>query len=265
VESGRAVGLSEIDIKARILQRTNIPQHVAIIMDGNGRWAKKRNLTRVDGHNEGVKSVREIVEACGEIGIKVVTFYTFSTENWRRPKQEVLALWRLLIRTIRKEVPDLKKNNVRLVVSGLIDELPALTRQSVAFAIDALKNSSGLILNLALNYSSRMEITRAVQRIALDVQEGRLKPKDINEENISKYLFTANLPDPDLLIRTSGEFRISNFMLWQIAYAEIYITETLWPDFRKQEFFKAIEAYQCRERRFGMISEQVNSSSELSE
>ncbi|MBN2012350.1 isoprenyl transferase [candidate division KSB1 bacterium] len=245
------------EIKERVIKRKNIPRHVAIIMDGNGRWAKQRNLKRVDGHIEGVNSVRDVVEVCGEIGVEAVTFYTFSTENWKRPKTEVLALWKLLIRTIRKEVPDLQRNNVRLVVSGLIDELPAVTRQSVLFAIDALNKNTGLILNLALNYSSRMEITRAVQELAQEVKAGRLLPEEINESTISDKLFTAGLPDPDLLIRTSGEYRISNFMLWQIAYAEIYITNTLWPDFRKYEFYQAIEAYQCRERRFGMISEQV--------
>ena len=253
----RTATVDEQELKEQIIKRSNIPQHVAIIMDGNGRWAKMKNLRRVDGHNEGVNSVRDIVEACDEIGVKVVTFYTFSTENWQRPQREVFALWRLLIRTIRKEVPELKKNNVKLIVSGLIEQLPKVTRESVLYAISALENCTGLKLNLALNYSSRLEITEAVRKIARQVEQGSLKTEDINEAVISNNLFTAGLPDPDFLIRTSGEFRISNFLLWQIAYTELYITETLWPDFRKMEFYQAIESYQLRERRFGKVSEQL--------
>lgn len=245
------------EIKKQILQRNNIPKHIAIIMDGNGRWAKQRNLKRIDGHFEGVNSVRDVVEGCGELGVKVVTFYTFSTENWKRPKSEVFALWKLLIKTVKNEVPELKKNNVKLMVSGLLEELPKITRDSVLFAIKALKKNSGLIVNLALNYSSRMEITQAVKNIANKVINGDLKTSDINEDLISQSLYSAGLPDPDFVIRTSGEFRISNFLLWQIAYSEFYITDILWPDFRKKEFFQAVESYQLRERRFGMVSEQV--------
>jgi len=251
------------NLKERILERGNIPQHVAIIMDGNGRWARKRNLNRIDGHIEGINSVRAVVEIAAELGIKIVTFYTFSTENWRRPQTEVVSLWRLLHKTVIEEVPELNKNNVRLMVSGLLDKLPTLTRESVEYAINKLKHNDGLIVNLALNYSSRMEIVYAVQKIAQQVQQGFLNPEKIDEELITSYLFTAGLPDPDLLIRTSGEFRISNFLLWQIAYSEIYITDTLWPDFRKDEFCIAIEAYQLRERRFGMVSEQVKSDNNI--
>lgn len=248
----------ENEIKQRILSRNNIPQHVAIIMDGNGRWATMRNLQRIDGHIEGINSVRAVVEACGELGIQVVTFYTFSTENWKRPKTEVSSLWRLLVKTVKDEVPELNKNNVRLRVSGLINQLPKITRESVLYAINALRRNTGLIVNLALNYSSRVEITEAVRKLAKQVEEGILRADEINEHVISDTLFTAGLPDPDFVIRTSGECRISNFLLWQIAYAEIYITPTLWPDFRKRQFYEAIECYQLRERRFGMVSEQIS-------
>jgi undecaprenyl diphosphate synthase len=250
--------VDENEIKARIKSRNNIPKHIAIIMDGNGRWAKMQGLRRIDGHIEGVNSVRDIVEACGELGIQVVTFYTFSTENWKRPTSEVAALWKLLIKTIKREVPELNKNNVQFRVSGFIDQLPLITRKSVLFAINALKKNTGLILNLALNYSSRLELLQAIRQIAEEVQQAKLSPEDISEEVVNRHLFTAGLPEPDLLIRTSGEFRISNFLLWQIAYTEIYITETLWPNFRKLEFYQAIESFQLRERRFGMVSEQIN-------
>lgn len=247
----------EMEIKERILNRNNLPRHIAIIMDGNGRWAKKRGLDRIDGHTEGVNSVREVVEAAGELGIEVVTFYTFSTENWKRPKQEVSSLWKLLVRTIKDEVPDLNKNNVQLRVTGIIEQLPKITRQSIQYAVRALQKNDGLILNLALNYSSRLEIICAMKQIAQKVKNGLIDLNDIDEKLISEHLFTSDLPDPDLVIRTSGEFRISNFLLWQIAYSEIYITNKLWPDFREKEFYEAIESYQLRERRFGMISDQV--------
>ncbi|MBD3290561.1 isoprenyl transferase [candidate division KSB1 bacterium] len=253
-----------MDAKERILNRNNLPGHVAIIMDGNGRWAKKRGLKRIDGHAEGVNSVREIVEASGELGIKVVTFYTFSTENWKRPKGEVSSLWKLLVKTIKDEVPELRSNNVQFRVTGIIDQLPKFTRQSIQYAINALQNNDGLILNLALNYSSRMEITNAVRKIAKKISQGLLDENDIDEKVISEHLFTSDLPDPDLVIRTSGELRISNFLLWQIAYSELYITNTLWPDFRRKEFYEAIESYQLRERRFGMISDQVHESEVVS-
>lgn len=249
--------MEENDLKARILAGNNIPRHVAIIMDGNGRWAKARNLNRVRGHEEGIKSVRAIVAACGDLGIKVLTLYTFSRENWQRPKGEVSALWKLLIQTIRREVPDLKRNNVRLKVIGVIEDLPRVVCEGINYAIHELKNNTGLIVNLALSYSSRLEITQAMQKIARKVASGDIKPIEIDEQLVADHLYTADLPDPDLLIRTSGEQRISNFLLWQIAYSELYITDTLWPDFRKDEFFQTILAYQQRERRYGKVSEQI--------
>jgi len=249
--------VEENDLKDRIRENGNIPEHVAIIMDGNGRWAKSRGLSRIRGHEEGIKSVREVVEACGEIGVKILTLYTFSKENWRRPKTEIAGLWRLLLRTVRNEVPDLMRNNVRMNVIGVMADLPLGAREGMLYAINELKHNSGLLLNLALSYSSRQEITQAVKRISEDVASGLLAPKDITEQVISDRLYTAGLPDPDLLIRTSGEQRISNFLLWQIAYAELCITNVLWPDFRKMEFYQTIDAYQHRERRYGMVSEQV--------
>lgn len=249
--------VEENDLKARILANGNIPEHVAIIMDGNGRWAKARGLSRIRGHEEGIKSVREVVEACGDIGVKVLTLYTFSKENWRRPKTEIASLWRLLLRTIRHEVPDLMKNNVRLKVIGMMEDLPLGAREGMLYAINELKNNTGLILNLALSYSSRLEITQAVQKISEQVANGLLNPKEISEQVISDSLYTSGMPDPDLLVRTSGEQRISNFLLWQIAYSELCITNVLWPDFRKKEFYQTIDAYQHRERRYGMVSEQV--------
>ncbi len=248
----------ENDLKQAILQLGNIPVHVAIIMDGNGRWAKARNLSRIKGHEEGINSVRSVVEACGELGIEILTLFTFSKENWRRPKTEIAGLWRLLMQTIRREVPALKENNVRLRVIGTAADLPRLVYEGIEYAINQLKDNTGLIVNLALNYSSRDEITQAVQKIASMVSNGEIQPKEIDEQVISDHLFTADLPDPDLLIRTSGEQRISNFLLWQIAYSELYISNTLWPDFRKKEFYQTILAYQKRERRYGMVSEQVN-------
>ncbi len=246
------------ELKQEILKHGNIPVHVAIIMDGNGRWAKARNLSRIKGHEEGIKSVRAVVEACGELGIAILTLYTFSKENWRRPKAEISGLWRLLIQTIRREVPELKENNVRLRVIGVKENLPRIVSEGIEYAINQLKDNSGLIVNLALNYSSRDEITQAVQKIAQEVSQGNINPIEITEQTISDYLYTADLPDPDLVIRTSGEQRLSNFLLWQIAYSELYISNVLWPDFRKKEFYRTILAYQNRERRYGMVSDQVS-------
>jgi len=235
----------------------HLPMHIAIIMDGNGRWAKQRGLPRLQGHREGIESVRAVVEGCGEIGIEVLTLYTFSTENWRRPKSEVTGLMQLLIRTIRKEVDELDKNNVQLAAMGRLQDLPEQVRKSVLNSVEKLKSNTGLKVNLALSYSSRWEILNAISSIANDVLQRKILPQDIDEKLFEKYLQTADLPDPDLLIRTSGEMRISNFLLWQLAYTELYITETLWPDFRKPELFKAIKSYQSRERRFGKVSEQL--------
>jgi len=248
----------ETELKQRILDNGNIPVHVAIIMDGNGRWAKARNLSRIRGHEEGVRSVRAVVEACGELGVEILTLYTFSKENWRRPKTEISGLWRLLIQTVRREVPELKKKNVRLNVIGVRDDLPRFVNEGINYAINQLKDNTGLLVNLALSYSSRLEITQAVQKIAWNIVNGEINPEEIDEEMISDNLYTSNLPDPDLVIRTSGEQRISNFLLWQIAYSEFYISSVLWPDFRKKEFYQTVLAYQQRERRFGMVSEQVS-------
>jgi undecaprenyl diphosphate synthase len=247
----------EDDLKQRILDNGNIPVHVAIIMDGNGRWAKARNLSRIKGHEEGINSVRAVVEACGELGVEILTLYTFSKENWHRPKSEISALWRLLMQTVRREVPELKKNNVRLNMIGVKEDLPRVVCEGVEYAINQLKDNTGLLVNLALSYSSRYEITQAVQKIARKVANGEMRPMEISEQTISDHLYTSYLPDPDLIIRTSGEQRISNFLLWQIAYSELYISNVLWPDFRKKEFYQTILAFQQRERRYGMVSEQV--------
>jgi undecaprenyl diphosphate synthase len=235
----------------------SLPKHIAIIMDGNGRWAKQRGYPRVMGHREGIKSVREVVEACGEIGIEALTLYTFSTENWRRPREEVSALMKLLLKTIQKEIRDLIRNNVRLTVIGDLEHLPDAARESMETAIDKTRTNTGLNLNLALSYGSREELVRAVKRIALQVKLGELDPEAITPRIMQDNLYTSGMPDPDLLIRTSGEFRISNFLLWQLAYTEIYFTDVLWPDFRKPDLIKAIDNFRQRERRFGKVSEQL--------
>jgi len=234
-----------------------LPRHIAIIMDGNGRWAKKRGLPRIAGHREGVKSVRDIVEISGELGIKALTLYTFSTENWRRPKQEVSALMKLLLQTLRKEINDLMKNNVRLTAVGNLEKLPHRAMEGILEGIELTSRNTGLILNLALNYGGREELVAAIQKIAALVNENKLKPEDITAETVHQFLYTSELPDPDLLIRTSGELRISNFLLWQLAYTEIYITDILWPDFRREALMDALNDYVGRERRFGRVSEQL--------
>ncbi len=248
-----------------LINHPNLPTHIGIIMDGNGRWAKKRRLPRIAGHNAGINSVRDIVEACGEIGIKVLTLFTFSLENWKRPKREVSALMKLLVITLNREIKELMGKNVRITCIGDLDDLPEMTRFSMMEAIEMTKNNTGLTLNLALSYSSRKEIKSAVIKIAEDVLAGKLTPDQIDENLISMCLQTSDLPDPDLIIRTSGEFRISNFLLWQIAYAEIYVTKTLWPDFHRSDLFEAIGNYLKRERRFGMVTEQLYSKSSLQE
>ncbi len=228
-----------------------LPQHVAIIMDGNGRWAKERGYDRIFGHQNGVTSVREVTEAAAEIGIKYLTLYAFSTENWGRPQQEVDALMELLIDTIEKETPTLNKNNVSLLAIGDLSRLPQSCCDKLQRCIDDTAKNNGLSLVLALSYSARWEIMDAIRKINLDVCKGTLQVDEINEEIVSSYLTTKSIPDPDLLIRTSGEFRISNFLLWQIAYTEMYFTQTHWPDFRKENFYEAICDFQQRERRFG--------------
>lgn len=235
-----------------------LPQHVAIIMDGNGRWAKGKGKLRVFGHHNGVISVRDVVEAAGEIGVKYLTLYTFSSENWNRPKFEVTAIMELLIGTINKEIAKLMENNVRLNTIGDINMLPTKAARELTEAIKKTSSNTGLTLTLALSYSSRREIVAAARKLAEKVQQGLLKVEDIDEQLFADNLYTADMPDPELLIRTSGEYRISNYMLWQIAYAELYFTSKLWPDFRREDFFEAIVDYQKRERRFGKTSEQVN-------
>ncbi len=246
------------NIPEELKAKGNLPRHIAVIMDGNGRWAKKRGLPRVAGHREGVKSVRDVVEGCGELGIEILTLYTFSTENWRRPEDEVSALMFLLIKTLKKEIEDLITKNVRLMAIGDLSRMPPDVQEELTAGIRATAKNKGLVLNLALNYGAREEILKAVKEIAEASKSGRLNPDDINPDTLEKRLYTAGLPDPDLLIRTSGEFRISNFLLWQMAYTEIYITGVLWPDFRRAHLFEAVRDYQKRERRFGKVSEQIS-------
>ncbi len=238
-----------------------LPKHVAIIMDGNGRWAKQKGNQRIFGHKNGVKAVREVTEAAAEIGVKYLTLYAFSTENWNRPKIEIDALMQLLVSTIHSETKTLLKNNVRLMAIGDKESLPLSVQQNLQDSINQTANNTGLTLVLALSYSSRWEIVNAVKKIALDIENNVLTHQDINEQIFSNYLTTKDIPDPELLIRTSGEYRISNFLLWQIAYSELYFTNKLWPDYRKNDFYEAIIDYQTRERRFGKTSEQLSNES----
>lgn len=233
---------------------SKIPEHISIIMDGNGRWAKKNSLPRISGHKKGVGSVRAITKKCDEIGIKYLSLYTFSSENWKRPRSEVKSLMRLLLTTIRHEIKDLNKNNVRLMTIGNLNDLPDDAKKGMEEGLELTKNNSGLNLILALSYGSRNEILRMVKSITAKVMDGDISPNKIKESDIISELDTSNIPDPDLLIRTGGEFRLSNFLLWQIAYSEIYVTEKYWPDFRENELLKAIEDYQSRDRRFGKVS-----------
>ena len=241
------------------LDTDNIPNHIAIIMDGNGRWAKEKGLPRIAGHKEGINSVRDITRICGEIGVNYLTLYTFSTENWNRPKKEVNALMSLLLSTIKKEVRELHKNNVKFSTIGNLSFLPKNTENGLKEGMALTKNNTGLNLILALNYGSRQEIIDSVINIVSMVKSGDIDISNIDETLFSSFLYTKNYPDPDLLIRTSGELRISNFLLWQCAYTEMYLTNTYWPSFREDELFKAILDFQSRERRYGKISEQVNS------
>ena len=241
------------------LDTDNIPNHIAIIMDGNGRWAKAKGLPRIAGHKEGINSVRDITRICGEIGVNYLTLYTFSTENWNRPKKEVNALMSLLLSTIKKEVRELHKNNVKFSTIGDLSFLPKNTENGLKEGMALTKNNTGLNLILALNYGSRQEIIDSVINIANKVKSGEIDSNHIDETLFSSFLYTKNYPDPDLLIRTRGELRISNFLLWQCAYTEMYLTNTYWPSFREDELFKAILDFQNRERRYGKISEQVNS------
>jgi undecaprenyl diphosphate synthase len=238
-------------------QQGAVPTHIAIIMDGNGRWAKSKGMPRVYGHREGVRSVREIVEVCGELGVRYLTLYTFSIENWKRPLAEVSMLMNLLVSTLAREMKSLHDNNVRLVTIGDLSALPVEAQRELREAIEYTGANTGLTLNLALSYSGRWDIVRAARAIAGRVRRGELEPDEIGEQTITEHLSTAGIPDPDLLIRTSGEERISNFLLWELAYTELYITPTYWPEFRRPHLIEAIDAYRARERRFGLVSEQV--------
>jgi len=235
-----------------------IPVHVAIIMDGNGRWAKQRNKDRFFGHREGVNSVKAVVEAAGELGIKYLTLYAFSSENWSRPKEEIELLMSLLVQGIRDELDNIIKQNIKIIVIGDLSKLKEEVRKQVEEAMERSKDNKGLNLIIALSYSGRDEIVYAVRQIANKVKNGKLNVEEINREVVSSHLYTVGIPDPDLMIRTSGEIRISNFLLWQISYTELYFTSILWPDFKKEQFFEAIYNYQLRERRFGKISEQLS-------
>ncbi len=246
--------MNKEELRELIKKNANLPVHIAIIMDGNGRWAKQRSLPRVAGHREGINSVRELTRICGEIGIKHLTLYTFSTENWGRPKTEVSALMNLLLTSIRKEIKNLDKNQVKLTTIGAFEDLPKSARKGIEEGVELTKNNKGLNLNLALSYGSRQEIMQAIQYIANMVDLGQLKVNDINQEHFESLLYTNKIPDPDFLIRTGGEFRVSNFLLWQIAYSEIYVTDTYWPAFREKELLEAIIEFQSRERRYGKLA-----------
>lgn len=242
-----------------MIDKNNIPRHIAIIMDGNGRWAQKRHLPRSAGHREGVNRVREIVKAAAEVGVEVLTFFAFSAENWKRPKKEIDLLMRHLNNFLEREVKELDKNNIRFMAIGRDEPLPRYLQLKIKEAENKTKDNTGLVVVLALNYGSRQEVVDAAKEFARRVQQGRADLESLAVENFSNYLYTQGLPDPDLLIRTSGEMRISNFLLWQISYAELYFPEKYWPEFKKEDFIKAIREYQNRERRFGKINaEQEN-------
>ncbi|MFZ4521331.1 MAG: isoprenyl transferase [Bacteroidales bacterium] len=246
-----------MDIKDQI-DKKKLPVHIAVIMDGNGRWAKRRGFIRTIGHEKGVDAVRNTVEAAAELGVQYLTMYAFSTENWNRPKYEIDALMRILVNSLHKEMKTLMKNNVRLQAIGDLKSLPAKSYRELMKSISETEKNSGLTLILALSYSARWELVEVARSIARKVLAGELTPEQIDISTFSSFLTTSSIPDPELLIRTSGEYRISNFLLWQIAYAEFYFTSTLWPDFGKEDFYKAILDFQGRERRFGLTSEQIN-------
>lgn len=247
-----------MELKDKI-DSNSLPRHIAIIMDGNGRWAKKRGAFRIFGHNNAVTSVRDVTEGCAEVGVKYLTLYAFSTENWQRPKEEINGLMELLVSSISNEIKNLNKNNIRLYSIGNIEDLPPKCRKELLAGIKATEQNTGLTLTLALSYSGRSEILKGVKELIHAVKTNQITEEDINEKTFHDFLFTKDIPDPELLIRTSGEFRISNFLLWQIAYTELYFTDVLWPDFRKSNLFEAIIDFQQRERRFGKTSEQLKS------
>ena len=249
------------ELKSKIA-KNNVPNHIAIIMDGNGRWAKLKGKPRVFGHKNGVTSVRQVIEGCAEIGINYLTLYAFSTENWNRPKLEVKTLMALLVSSLKKELKTLQKNNIKLNTIGNLESLPDKAQKELAEVIEKTKNNSTLTLTLALSYGSREEIVNVIKNISKKVVNNELRVEEINEKIINNHLYTFSLPDVDFMIRTSGEKRISNFLLWQMAYAELYFTDTFWPDFRKENLFKAVLEYQNRERRFGKTSEQIEKINE---
>ncbi|HEY8513743.1 MAG TPA: isoprenyl transferase [Cyclobacteriaceae bacterium] len=241
-----------------LIDQNRLPRHIAVIMDGNGRWAKRKGAMRIFGHKNAVQAVREVTEACGELGVKYLTLYAFSTENWGRPKEEVEGLMELLVSTLKQEIDRLMENQVRLITVGELSDLPPECQENLKWAIEQTRSNTGLTLNIALSYSGRWEIIQAVKSLVRDVQSGKIDEKDISDRLFENYLQAPGIPDPELLIRTSGEMRVSNFLLWQIAYTELYITPTLWPDFRKEHLYEAVWSYQQRERRFGKTSEQLN-------
>lgn len=240
-----------------VITSGNIPKHVAIIMDGNGRWAQERTLPRISGHKQGVETVREVVKASSQLGIQYLTLYAFSMENWKRPQKEVSGLMKLLEYYLKNEVDELHTNNVRITSIGKLNALPKTVHKILQSAISYTEKNDGLTLTLALSYSSRWDIVRATQMISLDVRRGKLSPEDITEDTFTEYLLTKDMPDPDLLLRTSGEMRISNFLLWELAYSEIYVTQKCWPEFKREDLYEAILSYSKRERRFGMTSAQL--------
>lgn len=255
--NGKDQSSADVESQATLKTSGQIPRHIAIIMDGNGRWAKNKGNIRIFGHKAGVDSVRDITEACAQLGVEYLTLYAFSTENWGRPSREVSALMNLLVQALRKETKKLNENDIRLHAIGQLERFPKACQNQLAEAIDITKDNKRMQLCLALSYSGRWDITQAVKKISRKVQQGEIDPEEINDDLINQYLATVNIPDPDLIIRTSGEFRISNFLLWQLAYSELYVTKTFWPDFRRNELYRAINSYQKRERRFGKVSEQI--------
>ncbi len=246
---------SDKQAQQTLRERGPIPRHVAIIMDGNGRWAREQGRARVTGHREGVESVRDITEAARELGVSYLTLYTFSTENWQRPRKEVNALMRLLVKTTRNELKTLSRNGVRLNALGDLSQLPPDAQKELQFAMDETATNTGMTLNLALSYSGRWEIARAARLLALEVARGAIDEKDLDEDAVSRHLSTSGMPDPDLLIRTGGEFRISNFLLWQLAYTELYFADCYWPEFRREKLYQAIADFQDRDRRFGTVKD----------
>jgi len=254
------ISLEDKSIQEELRSYENLPKHIAIIMDGNGRWAKNKNIPRLFGHREGIESVKEIVRTSSDTGIKYLTLYAFSLENWKRPMDEVNGLMKLLDSFMKQEIEELHRNKVRINLIGKISSLPKYVQDTLHFATQKTKENEGLTLTLALSYGARWDITRAVQLIAMDVRRGNLSPEDISEETFASYLNTNGMPDPDLMIRTSGEYRLSNFLLWELAYGEIYISDKLWPKFRKQDLYNALFDFLKRERRFGKTSDQINNS-----